>query len=39
LLVTLAAVAAPAALFGATPPDTGVRQGRWLIGQLLVASP
>jgi putative transcriptional regulator len=39
LLVTLAAVVAPAALFGATPPDTSVREGRWLIGQLLVASP
>ena len=39
LLLTLAAVIAPAALFGATPPDAGAPQGRFLTGQLLVASP
>jgi len=36
----LVAVAAPVALFGATPPDTGApQQGRFLTGQLLVAAP
>jgi putative transcriptional regulator len=39
LLVAFAMVAAPAALFGATPPDTEPTQGRFLAGQLLVASP
>jgi len=40
LLVVFGAVAAPAALFGATPPDReATPQGRFLTGQLLVASP
>jgi putative transcriptional regulator len=39
LLLAFAAVAAPAALFGATPPDTDPTQGRFLTGQLLVAAP
>jgi hypothetical protein len=39
LLVAFAAVAMPAALFGATPPDSGATQGRSLTGQFLVASP
>jgi putative transcriptional regulator len=39
LLVAFGVVAAPAALFGATPPDTDPTQGRFLAGQLLVASP
>jgi putative transcriptional regulator len=39
LILTLVAMAAPAALFGATPPDSGATQGRFLTGQLLVASP
>ena len=39
LVVALAAVAMPAALFGATPPDSDPTQGRFLAGQFLVASP
>jgi putative transcriptional regulator len=40
LCLALAAVAMPAVLFGATPPDTGApSQDRFLTGQLLVASP
>jgi putative transcriptional regulator len=39
LLVLLAAVAAPAALFGAAPPDGEPSQGHFLTGQLLVAAP
>jgi putative transcriptional regulator len=39
LLLLLALVAAPAALFGATPPDSGASPGRFLTGQLLVAAP
>ena len=40
LLTTLAALVAPAALFGAAPPATSdPPQGRFLTGQLLVATP
>jgi putative transcriptional regulator len=39
LLVLLAAVAAPAALFGAAPPGGEPSQGHFLTGQLLVAAP
>jgi putative transcriptional regulator len=39
LLLVLAAAAAPAALFGATPPDGNTSQGHFLTGQLLVAAP
>src|SRR5689334_13107754 len=39
LWLVLAAVAAPAALFGAAPPDGDTSQGQSLTGQLLVASP
>ena len=40
LLVVFAAVAAPAALFGATPPEReATAQSRFLTSQLLVASP
>src|SRR4051794_11274836 len=39
-MLVLVAVAAPVALFGATPPDSGApQQGRFLTGQLLVAAP
>jgi len=38
-LLVLATVAAPAALFGATPPDSGASSSRFLVGQLLVAAP
>lgn len=39
LLLVFVAVAAPAALFGATPPDGGASSGRFLTGQLLIAAP
>jgi putative transcriptional regulator len=39
LLLVFAAVAAPAALFGAAPPDGDTSQGHFLTGQLLVAAP
>jgi putative transcriptional regulator len=39
LLLLFVVVAAPAALFGAAPPDGDTSQGRFLTGQLLVAGP
>ena len=39
LLLLIVAVAAPVALFGATPPDGDALQSRFLTGQLLVAAP
>src|ERR1041385_2519642 len=39
LLLLIVAVGAPAALFGATPPDGDASQSRFLTGQLLVAAP
>jgi putative transcriptional regulator len=39
LLLTLAALLAPAALFGAAPSNVDTPQGRFLTGQLLVATP
>jgi putative transcriptional regulator len=38
LLATLAALVVPAALYGAAPPGTSDPQGRFLTGQLLVAT-